>query len=198
MTAKRIATATAALALAALLALGLTKLPGVSHTAQSGRTRLTALQLQTRLAGSPPPLAALHRQAGALLDGGPGALRMRLAALHGWPVVVNKWASWCQPCRAELGAFQRVSADLGRRVAFLGVDSGDGARAEAQALMRSIPVGYPSYYDPSGRLGEAITDSPVTPVTVIYDRRGARYIHQGPYASPALLRRDVERYGLGA
>ena len=68
-----------------------------------------------RLAGSPAPLAALHAQADELLPGGAGALRARLASLHGYPVVINKWASWCTPCQAERGVFEHASVALGRR-----------------------------------------------------------------------------------
>ena len=109
--------------------------------------------MRARLAGSPAPLAALHAQAGELLPGGSGALRARLAALRGHPVVINKWASWCEPCRSELGAFQRASVAWGREVAFIGIDSGDTSRADALAFLRSFPVSYPSYYDQSGRVG---------------------------------------------
>jgi hypothetical protein len=88
--------------------------------------------------------------------------------------------------------------DLGRSVAFIGLDSGDSARAPALRFMRSFPLSYPSYYDAGGRLGARITDSSFTPVTVFYDRHGGEYIHQGPYPSAAKLERDVERYALGA
>ena len=60
-----------------------------------------------------------------------------------------------------------------------------------------MPVAYPSYYDQSARLGEAITDSSFTPVTVFYNRAGQQYIHQGPYPSLAKLQRDIQRYALG-
>jgi thiol-disulfide isomerase/thioredoxin len=195
MTPKRVSIASGAAILLAVLVVGLVQLAG-SSPAPTSRSTLTLAEMRSRLADSPPPLAALHAQAGELLPGGLGAVRTRLAALHGHPVVINKWASWCEPCRAEFGAFQRVSVAQGRRVAFLGLDSGDTSRAAALAFLRSYPVSYPSYYDQSGRAGAAITDSTFTPVTVFYDRRGREYIRQGPYPSSAKLEQDVGRYAL--
>ena len=123
--------------------------------------------MRARLAGSPPPLASLHAQAGRSCSVGLPALRARLASLHGRPVVINKWASWCGPCRAEFGVFQRVSLTRGRKVAFVGIDSGD-SRADAAAFLRSFPVSYPSYFDADGQAGLAVTDSTFTPVTVFF------------------------------
>jgi cytochrome c biogenesis protein CcmG, thiol:disulfide interchange protein DsbE len=199
MTVGRLVAILGALALVALLAIGLVQLAGRSPSqGQAGPPRLTSAQMQARLVGSPKPLAALHAQANQLLSTEGDALPKRLAALHGWPVVINNWASWCEPCRSEFGAFQHAAVDLGRRVAFIGLDSGDSSRAPALRFMRSFPVSYPSYYDGSGRLGVQVTDSSFTPVTVFYDRHGNVYIHQGPYPSAAKLERDVERYALDA
>lgn len=188
----------ACLALAGLVAVGVSELPGGSPTGTTTAARLTAAQARALLAGSPPALAALHARGGALLGGGAPALHARLAALKGYPIVINKWASWCVPCKQEFGAFQRVSAEYGRRVAFIGLDSADSSRADALAFLKSFPVSYPSYYDPSGALGEQITDSAFTPVTVFIPRHGKPYIRQGQYPSLGKLRQDVEQYALDA
>jgi thiol-disulfide isomerase/thioredoxin len=197
MTPKRVTLAVGGLVLLAVLVVGLVQLassPGSSATPST----LTLAQMRARLSGSPPPLAALHAQADELLPGGLQALRARLSSLRGSPIVINKWASWCVPCRAEFGVFQRVSVAMGSEVAFIGIDSGETSRSDAEAFLRSFPISYPSYYDQSGQLGSAITDSSFTPVTVFYNRAGGQYIHQGPYPSVAKLEQDVRRYALDA
>src|SRR5918992_1141239 len=88
------------------------------------------------LAGAPAPLAELHAQANELLDGGADAFRRRLTRLRGHPVVVNKWASWCAPCREEFPFLQRQSVERGREVAFIGVDSDDNDEAARRFLDR--------------------------------------------------------------
>jgi thiol-disulfide isomerase/thioredoxin len=198
MAAKRTPILALGAALIVLLVVGLIELAGSSTAPAPAPVKLTLAQMRARLAGSPQPLAGLHAQAGELLAGGPAELRARLASLRGHPVVINKWASWCEPCRAEFAAFQHASLSQGRQVAFIGIDSGDSSRADAAAFLRAFPVSYPSYYDQSGRLGASVTYSTFTPVTVFYDRRGSQFIHQGPYLSPAKLEGDVRRYALDA
>jgi cytochrome c biogenesis protein CcmG/thiol:disulfide interchange protein DsbE len=195
MTAKRVSIAAAATAVVVLLVVGLIQLGGSSSPPPP--SGLTLAQMRERLKGSPPPLAALHAQASKIIAGGLPALRARLAALRGTPVVINKWASWCEPCRDEFGVFQRVSVSRGRQVAFLGIDSGD-TPAHALAFLRSFPVSYPSFSDPSGQAGESITDSAFTPVTVFINRSGSKFIHQGPFSSVAKLEQAVRRYALDA
>lgn len=185
----------ATVAILVLLVVGLLQLRASPASTPS---TLTLGQMRARLAGSPPRLGALHAQASEILSGGLPALRARLASLRGTPVVINKWASWCGPCRAEFGVFQRVSVLRGHEVAFIGIDSGEGSRANAVAFLRSFPVSYPSYYDPSEQAGLSITDSALTPVTVFYNRSGGTFIHQGPYPSVAKLEQDVKRYALDA
>jgi thiol-disulfide isomerase/thioredoxin len=198
MTSRRAIVTVFCLVVTGLVVVGVAELPGGSSTDGPASTRLTSTQTRALLDGSPPALAALHDQGGALLDGGVQALHTRLAALKGYPLVINKWASWCVPCKEEFGAFQRVSALYGRRVAFIGIDSEDSSRADAAAFLRSFPVSYPSYFDKSGQLGEQITDSASTPVTVFIARDGRQFIRQGQYPSTAKLEQDVVRYALDA
>lgn len=197
MTLRRTIATSACLAVLGLIVVGVIELPRGPSTGGTAR-RLTAAQANALLAGSPPALAALHAQGGALLEGGARALHDRLGALAGYPVVINKWASWCVPCKEELGAFQRASAEYGQRVAFIGLDSGDSSRADAVAFLESFPVSYPSYYDKSGSLGLQLTDSTFRPATVFIPAHGRPYIREGEYPSAAKLRRDVERYALHA
>jgi cytochrome c biogenesis protein CcmG/thiol:disulfide interchange protein DsbE len=186
--------------LAVVLTIGVAELPKNGDSTNSGAgaqpAKLTKAQLQTRLAGSPPALAALHAEGGVLLGGGSRAWAAQLRALQGRPVVVNKWASWCVPCQQERVVFQRAAADWGRRVAFLGMDSGDTSQADARVFLKAVPVSYPSYYDKSGEVGQAVTDSSFTPVTVFVNARGSRYIHQGPYETVQDLERDIQRYAV--
>lgn len=148
------------------------------------------------LAGSPAALAAVHTQADQLLGGGWVAFRARLRALRGYPVVINEWASWCGPCQSEFPAYQRASVTLGRRVAFIGIDSRDSGSAAA-AFLRRFPVSYPSYTDPDLAIARGVQAVVGIPQTLYVDRTGTQvYDHAGPYETAAALEQDIRRYVL--
>jgi cytochrome c biogenesis protein CcmG, thiol:disulfide interchange protein DsbE len=146
------------------------------------------------LAGAPAPLAGLHRQANELLEGGPDAFEGRLRELRGHPVVVNKWASWCGPCRAEFPYFRKQALTRGKRVAFLGVNSNDNDAA-ARKFLREHPVPYPSYEDPNLGIAALFKGVQAFPVTAFYDSKGKlAFVHQGGYPSNEKLAEDIDRY----
>jgi cytochrome c biogenesis protein CcmG/thiol:disulfide interchange protein DsbE len=148
------------------------------------------------LAGAPKPLAALYADGNEVLGGGVGAFRSRIESLRGYPVVVNKWASWCGPCRFEFPFYQRLSARLGTRVAFVGVDS-DDSDAAARTFLREFPIPFPSYSDPDEDIAVEIKATLGFPSTAFYDTKGELvYTHQGVYADQGELLADIRRYAL--
>ena len=154
----------------------------------------TATQSAEALDGAPPALASLHSQANRLLDGGPQAFRRRLAELRGHPVVVNKWASWCGPCRGEFPFFQRQAVRLGREVAFIGVNAQDNDE-DAERFLEEFPVSYPHYRDPEQEVAKVFAGNIGFPTTAFYDRQGKLVIaKQGGYTTEAKLVEDIERY----
>ncbi len=179
-------------ALTGVLVAGLLQAAGKKQAETAAPFDLQAAK--ARLKGSPAPLAALHAQSGRLLEGGVPAFRARLRALRGQPVVINKWASWCNPCRAEFPAMQQAATDRGRTVAFVGLNSGD-SRQPAERFLKRYPTPFPSYVDPGEDIARAI-DAPANyPVTVFLDAKGKpAFIHQGAYRSSAAIETDIDRY----
>ncbi len=142
-------------------------------------------------------LAALQADAGRLLDGGPRAFRARLRALRGVPVVVNQWASWCGPCRAEFPFFQRLARHYSGRVAFLGVNSQD-VRDDAYAFLREFRTPFPHYVDEDVAIARLFGGGRAWPTTAFYDASGRlTRTHLGGYATERELDADLRRWALG-
>lgn len=90
--------------------------------------------------------------------------------LNGRPVVLNLWATWCQPCREEMPMLQAAASRHQGQVQFLGVNTKDRPDWAADFLPR-IKVSYPEVVDTDGRLLAAVR-SPGLPVTLVVDRDG--------------------------
>ncbi len=189
---RRFAAILASLALVAVLAIGLSQ--ALSGSGSSPKRHFDLTKAEQQLAGAPAPLASLHQEASKLLPGGPKAFRARLASLKGYPVVVNKWASWCVPCRTEFPLFQSQAVQNGKKVAFLGVNAGDSTDP-AHRVLRAEPLPYPSYLDHDEKIAKTIRAPANYPITVFFDRRGKlAYVHQGAYRSESDLAADMKRY----
>jgi thiol-disulfide isomerase/thioredoxin len=107
---------------------------------------------------------------GELLEGGSFDLDQH----RGEVVVVNFWASWCSPCRAEAPELVAVAdATKAQRVSFVGIDIRDD-RDKAKAFVERHAIAYPSLFDPAGRTALEFAKVPptATPSTLIVDRQG--------------------------
>lgn len=189
---RRAVTLIAAIALVAAVVIGLTQAGSTQEPAEPERFDLA--EARERLQGAPPALAALHEQSNELL---PDGFDERMETLAGRPVVINKWASWCGPCRAEFPIFQQVATERGNEIAFLGVNSADD-RPAAERFLAERPLPYPSYEDPDEEIATDLKVAKYFPMTVFVDRDGkTAYIKAGEYRSAAELEADIDRY-LGA
>ncbi len=146
------------------------------------------------LKGAPAPLAQLYSEGNELLPGGKDAFEKRVGEL-GYPVVANVWASWCGSCRAEFTHFQQVSAKLGKKVAFLGMDAED-SKSSAEEWLEERPVPYPTYFETGSAIAAALKLTG-RPDTVFYNGEGEQvYLKIGPYTSDAQLEADIKKYAL--
>jgi thiol-disulfide isomerase/thioredoxin len=147
-----------------------------------------------QLTGAPAAVKAVYGRSNQLVSGGVPAYRAQLKQLRGTPVVVNKWASWCPPCRAEFPYFRDQAGKRGAKVAFLGVDSNDNDAA-ARKFMARLPLPYPSFIDGDNKIAAEFNGVQAFPTTAFYDRSGrVSFLHQGAYQSEEKLARDIGRY----
>ena len=113
--------------------------------------------------GGPAPNFTLRR-----LEGG-GTLE--LASLRGHPVVLNFWASWCVPCKAEAATLQREWMQYRKQgIVFVGVDYHDVA-SDARTFLAHHGITYPTVQDGSGKVGDRYGITGV-PETFFVDRKG--------------------------
>lgn len=116
---------------------------------------------------------------------------MDLTAFRGRVTLLNFWATWCPPCRAEMPALDALEGELGGpdfHVAPLSVDRGGAAKSRAfydEISVKNLPL----YLDPRSTLAKEFAVLAL-PVTVILDRDGrevARLTGDADWHSPEAL-----------
>jgi len=114
------------------------------------------------LAGQAAPVFALYDDRGQPVS---------LAQYRGRIVVMNLWASWCPPCRAEMPDLQRLSnLYAARGLVIIGVNQGESPQ-RARSFAESLQIHFPIWVDGAERYGRLYSALGL-PTTVILDRRG--------------------------
>ncbi|MGD9694458.1 MAG: TlpA family protein disulfide reductase [Thermoleophilia bacterium] len=127
-------------------------------------------------------------------DGIPAAGRVSLGDLRGRIVILNFWASWCDPCKEEAPVLERIAKRYQGRsdVVLLGMDTQDET-GKAKGFLRDFGVSYPSLRDGTDATYRAYQLTGV-PETFIIDRQGriaARVI--GIVEDPASVTTPVDQ-----
>jgi cytochrome c biogenesis protein CcmG, thiol:disulfide interchange protein DsbE len=154
--------------------------------------RLTAVSLLlAALAGcnsdDAPPSASF-------IPGDRDSFEKRIEKGRGTPIVVNKWASWCGPCRLEFPFFRAQAKKRKGEVLFIGVNSNDN-RGDAEEFLKEEPVPYKHFEDPKLEIAATFNAVQAFPSTAFYDSEGRlEFVHQGAYRSEKELSEDIDRY----
>ncbi len=119
----------------------------------------------------PAARAQAPEVSGLDLDGNP----LSTADFPGDIIVLNVWASWCAPCRAEAPALEEVATEYADQdVQLIGLNTRD-SEASAKTFIQNYGVTFPSIVDTDGRLQLLFNDTlppQAIPSTIVIDRNG--------------------------
>ena len=117
-----------------------------------------------------------------------------LSDFRGQPVIVNFWASWCGPCKAEMPDFEEAYLEYGDEIQFLIVDLTDGVQetvASASEYIAQQGYTFPVFYD-TDLSGARSYEVYAIPVTYFIDAQGCiRATNEGMIA-PEQLQQNIE------
>ncbi len=100
----------------------------------------------------------------------------KLSAFRGRPLIINVWASWCGPCRQEMGSLERLAwRDEARQFTVIGISTDDDAQA-AKVFLRRTNATFSHFIDHGLEL-ENMLGANRLPLTVLVDAKG-RVLHK--------------------
>lgn len=136
-------------------------------------------------AGSLPAAPAIGHPAPEISLVNTGGQSFSLSDLRGTPVVLNFWATWCPPCRAELPELQAASERLAGQVAIIGVNQGE-APADVQAFAGQLDLTFEIPLDVQMEASRRYQVRSL-PTTFFIDRSGViRQMQVGPLTEATL------------
>ena len=95
----------------------------------------------------------------------------RLSQYRGKPLLINVWASWCGPCRAEMGSLERLAwREQGLRFNTIGIST-DDSEAAAKRYLQSANATLNHYIDHALEL-ENMLGAERLPLTILVDAKG--------------------------
>ena len=94
-----------------------------------------------------------------------------LSEFKGKPLIINVWASWCGPCRAEMGSLERLAKQYnGRDFNVIGIST-DDYQNKAMAFIEQTGITFENYHD-SKLILETMLGANTIPLTVLVDEHG--------------------------
>lgn len=99
--------------------------------------------------------------------------------LKGRVLLVDFWASWCEPCREEFPEFEAMYRDLRERGVEIIAISVDRKRENAEAFLAKHPASFPVIHDPNRAIADRFKPRAM-PTAYIIDQSGVvRFVHLG-------------------
>ena len=97
---------------------------------------------------------------------------VRLRALRGKVVLINFWATWCPPCRAEMPDLIRLQREYARRgLQIIGITYPPETKTRVSRFARSLKVNYPIILG-TRQIRARFSSEEILPLTVVIDRDG--------------------------
>ncbi|MBI2308117.1 MAG: TlpA family protein disulfide reductase [Rhodocyclales bacterium] len=121
----------------------------------------------------------------------------KLSEFRGKPLIINVWASWCGPCRAEMGSLDRLARRYGKQFNVIGIST-DDYTARANTFLKAANTAFPHFIDNRLEL-ENMLGADRIPLTLLIDAQGkvlGKYYGAKEWDSPEAIETIGKGFGL--